>query len=404
MILNSRGLTYLDFSLSDYQIYDCIDNKILDNTLNNLVLEIVRGRFRSEFIFITRTSHKCFRIYYNDELYTYHSYKDCIPNGNLYDTTALDITWTDTNNVEHNSTRLQFDLPKFRTQYYTKNFDVSMPSHTNVSRATISQGYSSYDTNTSQLITSSFIPFFGGLSLYIDNKTSANAVINIYLTSNTITYHVGENTYTEKYINGRKSVKPPNPILENQAFDGWYLDFNFGEPYAHDTVVTTDIDLYAHFVDAKVVTVYYYNTYYGIMVDFANCIKSEKFYAPVSDTLTTITFADLQYYYDFIRNGYTYVDYNIFEPLAETTDSYSNGVITLNGSDTAYTVVINLNKSLTPTSIDSGTISVDSVFAIFGNAFELLNKPVLGDLSIANMALIPLTLCLILFIWKWVGR
>ena len=50
-------------------------------------------------------------------------------------------------------------------------------------------------------------------------------------------------------INGKKAERPANPSKEGKVFVGWYTDSAFKSPYRFNEPVTSDLKLYARFVE-----------------------------------------------------------------------------------------------------------------------------------------------------------
>lgn len=112
---------------------------------------------------------------------------------------------------------------------------------------------------------------FDGETLTADYKVntitlSENGVNRIYCRRSvnySVTYYVNGDTFkTQSVVNGKKAVKPENPVKEGFVFVGWYSDEGFKSLYNFNTMVTGDKSVYARFTEATADNREYTVTFY----------------------------------------------------------------------------------------------------------------------------------------------
>ena len=111
-------------------------------------------------------------------------------------------------------------------EYYTFYFNVGSENNiSNKARLNINWDQSSYD---------SYVLDFSGVS------TDDSSPFTVGFNSNG-----GSDVYYQSISDGQKIVKPTDPVKDGYALIGWYTDADFTTPWNFETVVSSDLTLYA---------------------------------------------------------------------------------------------------------------------------------------------------------------
>ncbi len=116
-------------------------------------------------------------------------------------------------------------------------------------------------------------PFDFGSIVEKDTQVYA-AWVNRY----SVTFKDGDSVLkTEKVTSGQNVQLPETPTKTDRAFNGWYLDKSFKQPYDFGSIVTGDVTLYASFVSATDPKTEFRATYMvdGVVVESALTFKQK---------------------------------------------------------------------------------------------------------------------------------
>lgn len=154
-------------------------------------------------------------------------------------------------NVEYASFAMTFeeDGDQTGTKFVLYNCTATRPSR---SLATIEDT----KTPTTQTLTVSAIPLANGNVLAMSTETTPDATLNtwhesVYMTSGVADYLVqfnsngGSPVQSQSIAAGSKATKPDDPTKAGYTFINWYSDLALTDVFDFDTLITTNVMLYA---------------------------------------------------------------------------------------------------------------------------------------------------------------